>query len=255
MELNKILQNNEFSVRYQPQINADTGEIVGAEALVRIRKSDGIMISPLVFIPSMEKEGKIAELDRQVLKIVCSDIMEAGFGGIKMPPVTVNISRINMGFPETAEKLKAIADSFSVDREQLVFELTESGVYKDKRNELSELMGKLQEMGFKISLDDYGTGFSSLKMMADVNFDILKLDRYFVSQIGSPRIDKILRSVIEMSERLGASPIAEGVENVSQLDFLRKNGCKYMQGYYFYRPLSKQEFLKKLLNSRKDIPV
>lgn len=107
-------------------------------------------------------------------------------------------------------------------------------------------------MGFQISLDDYGTGFSALKLLADIRFDYIKLDRYFVSQIGSQRTDIILRDTIAMAKHLETTVIAEGVENIKQLNFLKENGCSFAQGYYFYRPLSKEEFFKRLSSNRKD---
>lgn len=253
MNLNKTLTGVELYVKYQPQIDLQSGEISGAEALLRMRKKDGVTVSPNIFIPDFERDGSITELDEQVLKMVCTDIKEAETKGISVPQISVNISRLNMGIPDTADNLKTIVENFSVDKELLVFELTESGVYKDDKEDLARLMGKLRKYGFQISLDDYGTGFSSLKLLSDIHFDILKLDRYFVTQIGDSRADLILRSVIELAVNLGITPIAEGVETKSQLEFLKENGCRFVQGYYFYRPLSKFEFFKKLSAAEKGL--
>lgn len=253
MDLKKALINKEFHVRYQPQIDSETMEIIGAEALIRLKKQDGVVISPAFFIPELEKKGKIMELDEEALKIVCSDIVDAQKNGIRFPAVSVNLSRVHMGRPDTADILNRIVESYGVDKSQLVFELTESAVYRDDKEELNRLMGKLHSAGFKISLDDYGTGFSSLKLLADISFDFLKLDRYFISKIGCPRTDKVLCSTIAMAKALGATVIAEGVENIKQLSFLKENGCFLAQGYYFFRPLSKDDFLKKLSLHGKDL--
>lgn len=254
MDIKKALKNKEFHVRYQPQVNINTMEIMGAEALIRLKKQDGVVVSPAFFIPALEENGKITELDEEVLKIVCSDIVNAMGEGIRLPPISVNLSRLHMGRPDTADRLKRIADSYGVDSGALVFELTESAVYRDKKEELNQLMGKLRSMGFQTSLDDFGTGFSSLKLLADVSFDYLKLDRYFVGQIGSQKTDTILCSTIALAKALGIKAIAEGVENIGQLNFLKENGCGFAQGYHFFRPLSKEEFLRKLSHSGKDSP-
>lgn len=246
MDFKNALRNREFHVRYQPQINIETMEIIGSEALIRLKKPDGVVVSPSLFIPELERNGKITELDEEVLRIVCADIIKAREDGFVFPPVSVNLSRINMGRPDTADRLKRIAESYGVDRNLLVFELTESAAYRDEKEELNRLMGKLKSMGFQISLDDYGTGFSSLKLLSDISFDFLKLDRYFVGQIGSQRIDTILRSTIALAKTLGVTVIAEGVENIKQLNFLKENGCNLAQGYYFFRPLSKEEYLRRL---------
>lgn len=246
MNLNKILQDNELYIKYQPQIDLITGKICGAEALLRMHRKDGVMILPGLFIPNLERRGKITEIDEQVVRMVCSDIREAVRKGIEVPPVSVNISRLNMGIPDTADNLKTIVESFGLDKKLLVFELTESGIYKDDKEDLMQLMGKIKNFGFQISLDDYGMGFSSLKLLADVQFNILKLDRYFVMQTGDARINAILRSVIKMAIALGVTPIAEGVETKSQVEFLKENGCRIVQGYYFFRPLSKFDFFNKL---------
>lgn len=252
MDLKKALRNNEFHVRYQPQINMYTGEIIGAEALIRLKKLDGVVISPALFIPALEKTGGILELDEEVLKIVCSDIINAAEEGIQVPPISVNLSRLHMGRPDTADRLKRIVESHGICKNLLVFELTESAVYNDEKEELNRLLGKLRSMGFQISLDDYGTGFSSLKLLSDISFDYIKLDRYFVSQIGDPRTDIVLRDTIAMAKHLETTVIAEGVENIKQLNFLKESGCSFAQGYYFYRPISKEEFFKKLSSNRKD---
>ena len=249
MEINfkHAFANQELCVWYQPQVDMQTGKICGAEALVR-RQKNGRQISPLNFIPALEESGQIVELDREVLRVVCRDIREAKRRGACLGPVSVNLSRRHMGQCDAAEELIKITEENGAEKEDIVFELTETAVCRDDKEDLEQFMGKLSQWGFQISLDDFGIGFSALKLLADIPFHILKLDRYFVSRIGDPRIEIILSATVDLAWKLGINVIAEGVENTTQIRFLLENSCFTGQGYYFFKPMPQSEYLKQLLS-------
>lgn len=233
-----------FQVWYQPQVALETGALCGAEALVRLADGRGGVIPPAEFIPELERSGRITELDETVLRTVCADLREAERHGVRLGPVSVNLSRLHLGRADAAERLAAIVQESGVPERELVFELTETAAHSDETDELERLLGRLRAMGFAVSLDDYGIGFSTLKLLADMPFDYLKLDRYFVIRSETPRARAILESTVRLAERLGARTVAEGVETDEQLAFVRRAGCFAAQGYYFFRPLPFAGYLR-----------
>ena len=224
------LDNREFCVWYQPQVDMETGKIVGAEALVRWQRPGKGLILPGRFIPALEENGLMPLLDCEVLRMVCEDIREAREGGIDPGWVSVNLSQFHAGH----------CSGEMVDR--LWFELTETASSPEGSGEMLDFARRLQEQGFQIAMDDYGTGNSTLKLLHQIPFDILKMDRYFVSRIGEKKSETILKSTINLAKSLGMKVVAEGVETREQMEFLLGHGCRLGQGYYFSRPLEKETY-------------
>ena len=234
------LDNREFCVWYQPQVDMDTGKIVGAEALVRWQRPGKGLILPGRFIPALEENGLLPLLDCEVLRIVCRDIREAREGGIDPGWVSVNLSQLHAGH-YSGEMVGRRARE-AVARDRLRFELTETAPSPEGSGEMLDFARRLQEQGFQIAMDDYGTGNSTLKLLHQIPFDILKLDRYFVSRIGAKKSETILKSTINLAKNLGMKVVAEGVETREQMEFLLGHGCRLGQGYYFSRPLEKETY-------------
>lgn len=228
----------------QPQVELRTGRLCGAEALVRRRGGDGALIPPDEFIPAMERSGEIVALDEAVLRGVCAGVRAAAARGVWTGPVCVNLSRLHLAREGAAECLERIVAQSGAPRGAVVFELTESAACRDGAGELEHLVGKLRAMGFRTSLDDFGIGFSSLKLLADARFDMLKIDRHFVARIGAARADEIVRAALELAGRLGMRAVAEGVETPAQAEFLRRAGCYAAQGYLYFRPMPWEEYVR-----------
>lgn len=242
-EFTEALKNREFSVWYQPQVDMRTGVVRGAEALVRWQKKNGELITPDLFVPALEKKGMMPLLDEEVLRIVCGDIRDAKQKKCRFCPVSVNLSRLHAGRKEITGIFREITEEYGIGKGELSFEITETGEGTDDGERMPQLARYLQGKGFRIAMDDYGMGNSTLKLLQEIRFDILKLDRFFISRIGDPKAEVILASTIAMAEALGLEVIAEGVENREQIRFLLKHGCCYAQGYYYSRPLTKKRYM------------
>lgn len=241
-EFQVAIKNREFHVWYQPQLDMRTGKHCGAEALIRWQREDGRWMQPAVFVPLLEHLGLMAVLDEEVLRNVCRDISQTRKQGIDLGPVSVNLSRLQAGRRGIAEKLKKIIDEYHVTRKELLFEITETA--DGGEHGLPGFVEQLREHGFQIAMDDFGIGNSSLKVLQDIRFDILKLDRYFVKRIGDPKAEIILASTIAMAEDLGLEVVAEGVEKEEQIHFLLDHRCHLAQGYYYSRPLPREQYIR-----------
>lgn len=225
-------RNREYQVWYQPQVDMGTGEIFGAEALVRWRHPQKGLLLPGHFIPALEKNGLMPLLDREVLRIVRRDAGEAKKAGIPAGPISVNLSTFCAG-------TKGLAGE-----EDLLFEITETAKEEEENREIWRFAKQLREEGFRIAMDDYGMGRSTLKMLCQVPFDILKLDRYFISRIGEEKGETILKSTIALAKDLGMEIVAEGLESREQIAFLLRHGCRLGQGYYYARPLERDRYFQ-----------
>jgi EAL domain-containing protein (putative c-di-GMP-specific phosphodiesterase class I) len=242
----QALKQREFCVYYQPKVDAREKKLIGAEALCRWKR-EGRIVPPVEFIPAIERFGRIVQLDLYVLDRVCSDIKKWTESGITPPRVSVNISRRDLAEPELADKINAIAEKYGIPHELIEIELTET-VGSDEFSMMIKLIGKLKEYGFAIAIDDFGSGYSTLTMLKSIKADIIKLDRAFIKDITPDSVsDKtIIRNVVNMVHELNIHVIAEGVETAEQLEFLIDAGCPVIQGYYFDRPLPKEEFDERL---------
>lgn len=234
------LENEEFEIWYQPKYSAHSRKLVGAEALVRWRRADGALIPPLKFIPLFERNGNIIRLDEYVFRAVCRQQKEWQKQGQKMLPVSVNISRVSLYYSSVVEKYESIIRSFDLDSKYIQLEITESATIDN--NEIFNLLEQFHMAGFKILLDDFGSGYSSLATLNRMHFDTIKLDKSLVDYIGDDNGEKLLNSITKMAQSFGMEITAEGVETVEQLMFLCNLDCDDIQGYYFSRPLPVKEY-------------
>lgn len=240
------LRAGEFMVYFQPKTDLATFEITGAEALTRWKHNDE-MIPPDQFIPLFEHCNKIAELDMFVFDTVCRSIRRWMDEGIKPVTISVNFSRLTLETPDFAASLSRIANRYDVPTEYLEVEFTES-LCMENEPRFRHILSDLKAAGFCTSLDDFGKGYSSLNMLKNMAFDVLKLDKCFLSEDGDTegREYIILKSIIRMVQSLHMQVIAEGVEKIEQVALLRRLGCTKAQGYYFDRPLPEVQFLDRL---------
>lgn len=234
------LENEEFEIWYQPKYSAHSRKLVGAEALVRWRRADGALIPPLKFIPLFERNGNIIRLDEYVFRAVCRQQKEWQKQGQKMLPVSVNISRVSLYYSSVVEKYESIIRSFDLDSKYIQLEITESATIDN--NEIFNLLEQFHTAGFKILLDDFGSGYSSLAALNRMHFDTIKLDKSLVDYIGDDNGEKLLNSITKLAQSFGMEITAEGVETVEQLMFLCNLDCDDIQGYYFSRPLPVKEY-------------
>ena len=244
MNMSSALKNREFVTYFQPKHSLDDGRVVGAEALVRWNSPEKGMISPGVFIPIFEENGFITKLDRYVWEDTCRFIKEQLDAGRKLEPISVNVSRINLYKPEFVKTLKDLVDKYDIPTRLLELEFTESA-YVDNPQLMLQIMNELQDYGFKVEMDDFGSGYSSLNMLKDVDVDVLKIDMKFLSKTdNADKAVTIMSSIIRMAKWLGIPSIVEGVETQEQIDYLKSIGCTMVQGYYFSRPLPEKDFLE-----------
>ncbi len=236
------MENHEFKVFLQPKFSVLDGKLIGAEALVRWIKDDGSMIFPDKFIPLFEKNGFIVELDEHVFELTCVVIkkwINSGFGHL---PISVNCSRLNLFNPNYTASLAKIADKYNIPHDYLDIELTESAMI-DSEESLEKLFTDLKQLNFRVSIDDFGAGFSSLGLLKNLNVDTLKLDKsFFHNTKYAERSDLIVEGIVKIAQSLNMYVVAEGIETKEQLDFLKFINCDAVQGYYYEKPLPVSEF-------------
>ena len=230
-------RNGEFLVYYQPKYYAVSETVAGAEALVRWKKADGSLIPPIKFIELFEKNGMIARLDFYVFEKVCKSIADRISKGLRTAPISVNFSRAHILDPSFPERADGIAEKYNIPRDMLEIELTESSFTLDAAI-LADMMNKLHSHGFKVAIDDFGSGYSSLGILKDIKADTLKMDLSFL--IGferGGRVGTIMTSVLHMAKRLELPVVVEGVETKAQADFIKSVGGDMIQGYYYSKPV------------------
>lgn len=240
----KAIENEEFVVWYQPKFSAETEQLVGAEALVRWVKKDGTIISPGEFIPVFEDDGLIARLDEYVFEKVCEDIKEWHDKGMKLIPISINLSRASLRNEGIVEKYKNIAKEIGVSTECVPIELTESASLHSVQ--IKEFTVELKSAGFGLYMDDFGAGFSSLASLNTLPFDVIKLDKSLIDLLGDEGGDEIIKHIIEIAHFKNMQVVAEGVERKEQLDSLREMKCDVIQGYYFSAPKPYDKFVEYL---------
>lgn len=241
----EAIKNDEFEVWYQPKYNVKAEEVYGAEALVRWRKQDGRYVFPSKFIPVLENTGQIIELDELVIEKIFRDMKEMKGLGIDIKPVSINLSRTQVTNVGLITKIKELVKVYEIDPSKISFEITETALVENSQL-INYLIQQLHEMGFKIDLDDYGIGNSTLSSMFSSNFDTLKLDKTFADHIGNPKMNAIIYSTVEMAHKLNMTVVAEGIEKKEQVDFLLENNCNIIQGYYYSKPLFKEDYFNLL---------
>lgn len=242
-DLRHAIENDGLDVFYQPQIEVQSGKVVGAEALVRWKR-DGLLVSADQFIPFAEQTGLIVGLGQQVLGKACRQLVQWRQSGLVSPQMKM---AVNLSARQLEDKglfdmiLTTVLDS-GIDPELLELEITESLIMKNPEQSMV-LFAQLREKGIELSIDDFGTGYSSLAYIKNLPVNKLKIDRLFVKDLPSSDGDVVIaRSIIALGKSLGLKVIAEGVENSDQLDFLINEDCDYIQGYYFSKPLPAAEF-------------
>lgn len=245
-EMENALRKRQFKLYLQPKYNMVTGEIIGAEALVRWIHPEKGMISPGEFIPVFEKNGFIGKLDFYMFEETCRMLHKWKEEGKKLLPVSVNLSRIGFYNAELCERLCEIAEKYQVSTKYLELEVTESAYVQDSRNMMTALQ-KLREKGFRILMDDFGSGYSSLNMLKEAPIDEIKLDMRFLSDADPyDRAEKILGTVIAMGNEMGLSVLAEGVETREQVEMLIGDACYKAQGFFYSRPIPVDAYEKML---------
>ncbi|TYC56447.1 bifunctional diguanylate cyclase/phosphodiesterase [Rhodobacterales bacterium] len=232
-ELRLALQNDQLDLAFQPQSDSMVKRIVSVEALARWTKEDGTAVSPSLFIPVAEETGLINELGMWVLNKACAKAHE--WPGIT---VSVNVSPNQFKHPRFVEKVMAVLAANSLPPHRLEIEVTES-VFAGRNDSVLKALRRLKNLGVKVALDDFGSGYSSLSYLRRFPFDTLKIDRDFVSDMnGNAEAEAILVSIIQLGKALGMTIVAEGIETADQVDFLQSHGCHRLQGYYISKPLS-----------------
>ncbi len=238
--LGRGLQRREFTLHYQPQVNAATWRITGAEALIRWDHPDLGSIPPADFIPFAEKNGLIVPIGEWVLRAACLQLRKWHTSGFPKLTLAINVSARQFQEPASTEMIVRILEETRLDPSCLELEITESLLMANAEHVIRSL-GKLKDIGVKLAIDDFGTGFSSLEYLRRLPLDILKIDQSFVRD-ASNHGTALISSIISLADKLRLRVIAEGVETEEQLTFLRRLGCDNMQGYFFGKPLPGEQF-------------
>lgn len=249
--LRRALEQNELQVYYQPKVSLLSGEVLGAEALVRWPHPDKGMISPVDFIPLAEETGLIIPLGEWVLNTACAQMRQWLDAQLPVPPIAVNLSARQFLQPDLIAMIRGALDKHQLTPQLLEMEITESTAMVNIDKAIS-ILHALKALGILISLDDFGTGYSSLSYLKRFPINHLKIDRAFVRDITTDPDDALIcKAVIGLAHNLKMSVIAEGVETEGQMNYLRQHHCDEMQGYYFSRPLPAEDFAALLADGRR----
>ena len=248
-DLSHALEKKEFHVYYQPVYDAFSGEIASAEALVRWIREDGTMVSPGIFVPALEDSGRISQMDLFVERSVFSFLEERYHKGQFIVPVSVNMSQMDFFDKDMMASVFVDVSNTDLPVDYTRIEVTETAYSMVASNNRNVLMN-MKNIGVKFYLDDFGSGYSSFSTIRDYDFDVVKLDMGFVQKIGTTaRANAVIQAIIDMAHAIGSKVVAEGAETKEQVDALRDMKCDYIQGYYFSKPLSEEEF-EALLNEQ-----
>lgn len=241
------IETEEFQVYYQPKVNLRNYQLAGAEALCRWFH-DGKLFPPDSFIPILERAKAICVLDFYMLEHTCRDIRRWLDDGREVVTVSVNFSRRNLGNMDFLKNVIAVIDKYNVPHKYIEVELTETAVDLNSK-ELKDVVFGLQENGISTSVDDFGVGYSSLSLIRELPWNVLKIDKSFLpmgSNISDPNRHSMLKHVVAMAQEIGLECIVEGIETIEQVKLLKENHCYLAQGFYFDRPLQVDEFEKRL---------
>ena len=248
----KAFKEKQFCVYYQPQYNYMSGRIVGAEALVRWIHPEYGMQSPGDFIPVFEENGLITRLDLYVFEEICSFISRCRGTDIKTVPISFNVSRYDVISGDFIERIEEIRKKYDIPVTNLRAEITESSMIGGN-DHMAKIVHKFQFLGYVVEMDDFGSGYSSLNVLKDIEVDIIKLDMAFMRGNISKRGGIIISSIIRMANWLGTPVIAEGVETPEQAKYLKSIGCIYIQGFLFSKPVPENEYVNMLRNIKSDV--
>lgn len=242
--LDDAIKNNEFLLYLQPKVSTITGEVVGAEALSRWNYKKERLLPPDLFIPVLEQNGVIERLDFDVFERVCKfqrKIIDLGFKPI---PISVNVSRYVVNFMEYIKKIDCIRNKYNILSNLIEIEITE-GMYYENTDDISKFISELHSNGYKVSMDDFGSGYSNFTSLANLNFDTIKLDKSFCSDLMNEKAKTMLLKITELVKALNMETLCEGVETFDNVEYLKNIGCDIIQGYYYDKPLPSEEFLSK----------
>lgn len=241
-ELQYALSNGRITYYLQPQVDMETGEIIGAEALTRWIDKDGSLISPATFIPALEKSGFVVTLDKYVWQGVATWLRERLDRGLRVVPISLNVSRVDILAYDVAEHMGWLAAQNNLPPELMRVEITETA-YTGESEAVDKMTADLHTRGFSTYMDDFGTGQSTLAMLKNVNVDVIKLDRTFVpTNRDQGRSAQIVSSMLEMAQSLHLPVVIEGLETNEQANTLRQMGARYAQGFLYYRPMQAKDF-------------
>jgi EAL domain-containing protein (putative c-di-GMP-specific phosphodiesterase class I) len=243
--LHSALRNNEFDIYIQPKYSLKSESIVGAECLVRVNSKNKRVINTERFVYILEKDKSIIELDLYILEEACKIINRWSDNKFKLVPISVNVSRVTLIEDDTfITKLNDIINNYNIDTRFLEIEVTERVMLKDT-NKIISVIKEIKDLGIKVSLDDFGSGYSSLTILKNLPIDTIKLDKLFLDKKDISEKGKIvIESIINMANRLGLEVVAEGVEYFEQAQVLKNLGCEIVQGYLYGRPTNISDFEK-----------
>lgn len=247
-EMEGALEKGEFKVIYQPKISTTTKKLVGAEALVRWCKKDGT-ISPNKFIPLFEKNKYILKLDLYVFEQVCKDMVDFKRNHGKMPIISVNVSKENFVHENFIDEDFNIIRKDGIKTKNIELEITESAMVNESVD-VMKILSNIKEKGFIVSLDDFGTGTSSLSLLQDKSIDIIKIDKTFIDIANLSSNENLINYIEFIAKKLGIKTIVEGVETEKQVDFICKLKCNMIQGYYYSKPIEKSVFEERFLRKK-----
>lgn len=234
------LVNNEFFLKFQPIISLDNDAITGVEALIRWDRGENKYISPDVFVKIAEETGLIKDVSKFVIDKATEQIQEWNSAGINLN-CAINLTALELLDQDFFEESKKLMDDRNLDYSQFEFELTER-VFINKGLHVRELFDNLRESGYSLSIDDFGTGYNSLVSLYEIPFDALKIDRYFINRLTEKNIQELVHTIIVYAHKIGKTVIAEGVETKKQVSILKKLNCDRVQGFYFSKALTADEF-------------
>ena len=240
--IDNVIKNNELHAFYQPIYDANDKKIIGAEALARIIKRDGSILSPMNFLPFIEDSVDALKLDWQIIEDVCQFLYSRKKRGLYLVPVSINLSKMHSYEKDFIDKICQIVDKYQLPHEYINFELTEETLsyFADSAH---AIMGELREKGFKLFIDDFGVGVFSLDFIRNVDVDALKVDRKVISWEMTSKYDHvILETILFLGNKLGVDVVLEGVENEEQFNRLKNLGGQKMQGFYLSKPIDSRSF-------------
>ena len=241
-DMYRALKKREFKVYMQPKVDLQTGVLSGAEALVRWDHPELGLMGPDKFIPMFEKNGFIVNLDKYVFEEVCSNMSRWIKAGYDVVPVSVNVSRLHFLNSNFVSEYNKIKKKYRISDDLIEIEITESVVFSNNNEEVFTVMKEFRNEGFEISMDDFGSGYSSLGLLKEMPIDTLKLDKLFLNNIEEYSSQIIVGNIINMAKNLNLNVVSEGVETYMQVDFLRDIGCDMAQGFIFAKPEPMDEY-------------
>lgn len=245
------LENGELVLYIQPKVNMSTGRIIGGEALVRWLHPEKGLVPPGEFIPVLEKNGFIINVDEYIWEKVFAYLGKLKEEGRELVPISINVSRLHAYDTQLAENLIRLREKYDIPAEYVPLELTESAFLEDEKG-MYQRMENLRSQGFLVSMDDFGTGYSTMNMLKNQTLDEIKIDREFIRDLEKDKSQIIIRNTIAMLQQLAVHIVIEGVETEEQKNFLLGCGCTDAQGFLFHRPMPVEEFNRLLLQQERE---